>query len=378
MKVLLVSHTYMVKANQKKLDELAAIPGVKLQVVVPLVWKEELHPVIAVQSPEDPGYSFLSLPTFLTGRLGKAIYHSLDLTIRKFRPDIIHTESGTRGLTTFQAALYKRLFAPRSKFITFTWSNLEKPMVFPLQFFERYNLKQTDHVICGNQDALTLLRSKGYKCPISVIPQLGIDTDFFRTRDGSVLRKQLNISQKAFVIGFIGRMVPEKGLMTLVEAAGRLKGDWTLLLIGRGPDRDIVLQRLESLGIADRVRWVDVVPHLELGKYYNAMNVLVSPSITTAVWKEQFGLVVAQAMASQVPVVGSLCGETPNLVGDAGLLFPEGDVSALIEHLCHLQLDSELCADLGMRGVKRIQENYTFNGIAKKNHQVWEEVLNGP
>ena len=293
MKVLLVSHTYMVVANQKKLDELAAIPGVQLQVVVPRIWKEEVHSTIVVEPPDNPNYSFYSFPTFLTGHLGKSIYCSLDLTLKKFRPDIIQIESGARGLTTFQAALYRQLFAPWAKLIMFTWANLEKSLFFPLRFFERYNLEQTDHVICGNHDASTLLKSKRCTCPISVIPQLGIDIDFFRTRDSHALRKQLSIPQQTFVIGFIGRMVPEKGLMILVEAAGRLKGDWVLLLIGRGPDRNLALQRLKSMGIADRIRWIDVVPHLELGKYYNVMNALVSPSLTTSVWKEQFGLVVA-------------------------------------------------------------------------------------
>ena len=62
--------------------------------------------------------------------------------------------------------------------------------------------------------------------------------------------------------------------------------------------------------------------HLALAKYYELMDVLVSPSLTIPARKEQFGLVVAQAMSSEVPVLGSTCGETPNIIDDAGPNIP--------------------------------------------------------
>jgi len=374
MKVLLISNTYMIKVNQKKLDELASISGVELQVVVSKSWKEAIHKNIVVDPPINPNYSFHSFPSFFNGYPGKSIYRTLDLTMRKFKPDIIHTESGTRGFTTFQSVTYRRIFAPKSKFIAFTWANLEAPIIPPLQYFERINLSQTDHVICGNVGAKELLISKGYSRPISVIPQLGIDTDFFIPSNGNRLRGELNISPDTFVIGFAGRMSPEKGLLFLIEAAAYLTGDWALILIGRGPDRDIAFRRAQTLGIAEHIRWIDVVPHLELVNYYNIMNVLVSTSITTPIWKEQFGLVVAQAMACQVPVIGSVCGETPNVIGDAGLLFHEGDIVTLSEHLKHLQADPRFCADLGKKGAKRIKEHYTFHSIAQQTYKVWESL----
>ena len=145
-------------------------------------------------------------------------------------------------------------------------------------------------------------------------------------------------------------MVREKGLLYLLDAVAQLQGDWTLLAIGDGPERETAVRRAEELGITSRMRMVGSVPHLELAKFYNAMDVLVSVSVSTPVWKEQYGLVVLQAMSSQVPVVGSTCGKIPHVIGDTGLIFPEGDVTKLVEHLRLLQSKPELREVTGSPG----------------------------
>lgn len=295
--------------------------------------------------------------------------------MRQFRPDIVHIEDGWRGLPTFQAAMYKRIWAPHSRFVIFSWENLVRPLLLHRLIFQGFNLRHADHVICGNRDGVASIKATGYQGPVSVIPQLGVDTEVFHKRDGSDIRNQLNLSSETFVIGFAARMVPEKGLLYLIESAAQLQRDWTLLLIGDGPDRERALQRAQELGIMTRLRMVGTVPHLDLAKYYNAMDVLVSPSVSTPTWKEQYGLVVLQAMNSQVPVVGSDCGETPHVIGDAGLIFKEGDVTKLVEHLCLLQSNPDLRAQMGKRGHERVQDCYTFQVISKQTFQVWEGLM---
>ena len=77
MRVLLISHTYLVRINQRKLEELAALPGVELRVIVPCVLRKTMHTNIPVEMPECPAYSFLPLPTVLTGWLGRYVHRSL-------------------------------------------------------------------------------------------------------------------------------------------------------------------------------------------------------------------------------------------------------------------------------------------------------------
>ncbi len=351
------------------------MPDVELQVIVPTVWHETLHPILTAQIPPNPRYSFLPTPTFFTGRAGRYFYLTLDLTMRQFRPDIIEIEDGWRSLPTFQAALYKRIWAPHARFVIFSWENLVRPLPMHRFVFQRFNLKHTDCVICGNRDGVTSVKSTGYKGPVVVVPQLGVDTEVFHKLDSNEIRRQLNIFPETFVIGFAARLVPEKGLLYLLEAAAQLQGDWTLLLIGDGPDRDRALKRAQELGIVPRIRMIGSVPHFDLAKYYNAMDVLVSPSVSTPVWKEQYGLVVLQVMNSQVPVVGSTCGETPHVIGDAGLIFKEGDVTKLVEHLRLLQSNPVLRVDLGKRGYERVQKHFTFHSIAQQTYKVWEGLM---
>jgi L-malate glycosyltransferase len=377
MKILIIARTYIVKINQKKIEELALYPDTEIRVIVPKVWQEAVHPLLTAEKPSGRDFSFLPLSTFFTGRGGRYLYQTLDLTMREFKPDIIQVEEDTRGLTVFQAAFYKRIWAPRAKFIPFTWANIETPLARPLYCFEKFTLAQAAAVICGNADAAKNIKGKGFNRPVHIIPQLGIDTDHFNFKDGTKIRQDLKIGQESFVIGFAGRMVREKGPLLLLEATARLKGNWTLLMIGSGPERAEVSKKAAALGIVDRIRMIDPVPHYELAKYYNAMDVLVSPSISTPLWKEQFGLIVAQAMSSRVPVIGSTCGETSNLIGEAGLIFPEGDTEALTNHLLMLQKDVELRMKLGKLGVERVNNYYSFNKIAGQTYQVWKDLYNG-
>ena len=375
MRVLLSSHTYITHQNQRKLDALASLHDIDLRVVVPQWIEGSLHGIIPVERPSCPAYSFVPLPTHLTRRGGNYVHRSLDLTIRTFRPDIVHVESGARGLTTFQVAVYRRLWASRARFGFFTWENVNRTLPPPLTAFMRYNLSQSDYAICGNHDAVDLLRVQGYCGPASVIPQLGVDMDVFQPRDGSALRRQLGLHTDAFVVGFGARFVPEKGTHLVLQAVARLEGKWQLLLMGTGPEKDQLLQLANALGISDRIRWVDTVPHLEVARYLNAMDVCLSASISTPGWKEQFGLMLAQAMSSGIAVIGSTCGETPNVMGDAGLAFPEGNVGALTAALRQVQQSPALRAELGQRGVARIRQCYTFTRIAEQTARVWRDAL---
>jgi glycosyltransferase involved in cell wall biosynthesis len=182
------------------------------------------------------------------------------------------------------------------------------------------------------------------------------------------------LTSESFVIGFASRMVAEKGPQLLVEAASHLAGDWTLLFIGKGPARAEVLRRAEQLGIRDKLCFVDNVPHLEFVHYLRAMDVLVLPSFSTPVWKEQYAGGLLQAMACKIPAVGSTCGEIPNVLSDAGMIFPETDVSALMRCLYDLQTKPSLRAELIARGSKRVQE-YSWEELAQQTYAVWGRLL---
>jgi glycosyltransferase involved in cell wall biosynthesis len=271
--------------------------------------------------------------------------------------------------------VYRRIFAPEAKTLFFTWMNFEKTLNFPFTFFERFNLIRSDAAICGNSDARDILRKKGYEKPIHIMPLLGIDAELFRKRSQLELAAELGMRGK--VIGFIGRFVPEKGVMNLLEAVAVLKGECSLLLIGGGEQEADLRRRAEELGIADRVRFVLSIPHAEVPKYINLMDLLVLPSYTVPHWKEQFGQVLVQAMASEVPVLGSTHAEIPQVIGDAGFTFEEKNWDDLQTKLQMLLDDDALRAEYGPRGRARVLTHYTNTRIAEKTWAVYQELLSG-
>jgi glycosyltransferase involved in cell wall biosynthesis len=174
----------------------------------------------------------------------------------------------------------------------------------------------------------------------------------------------------------VARLVPEKGLIVLLQAAARLGGDWRLRIVGGGPLREHLEALAGELGIAERVSFLNQIPSTEMPRQYHEMDALAVPSLTTPTWKEQFGpRATVEAMASGLPVVGSNSGAIPNVIGDAGLVVPEGDVDALAGALYLLASNPHLRADLGQRGRARVLEHYTQAGIAEATVNVYREMV---
>jgi glycosyltransferase involved in cell wall biosynthesis len=105
------------------------------------------------------------------------------------------------------------------------------------------------------------------------------------------------------------------------------------------------------------------------------LDVLALPSRTTPRWKEQFGRVLIEAMSCGIPPVGSDSGEIPNVVGDAGLIFPEGNVNALADRLRTLSVNPDVAARLGEMGRERVIRNYTHRRIAGDTLNLYQRVL---
>src|SRR5438552_785079 len=149
-----------------------------------------------------------------------------------------------------------------------------------------------------------------------------------------------------FTVGFCGRLRERKGELLLVRAMAALGGDAQLEILGWGEAEPRVRALAADLGMVNRVHIRSAIPSTDVPRFMNELDVLAMPSLTLPSWKEQFGRVLMEAMACGVPVVGSNSGEIAHVIGDAGLLFPEGDVPALAGCLRRLRDDAELRRDL--------------------------------
>jgi glycosyltransferase involved in cell wall biosynthesis len=153
-----------------------------------------------------------------------------------------------------------------------------------------------------------------------------------------------------------------------------LRGAWQLTLVGEGESRADLVALAAKLDITDRVRFDSRRESQAMPLFYQALDVFVLPSRTLSTWKEQFGRVLVEAMACAVPVVGSDSGEIPNVVGEAGLLFAEGDVDGLRGHLQRLLDDPKLRAKLGQAGRAHMLAHYTMQQIAAQTVDVYHAL----
>ncbi len=372
MKILVISHTYITRVGREKWRELAKRRDMQWKFIVPTEWRDYLF-TLSYADHVETELDMSALPVLFSGKEAAHIYASASLGMREFKPDILHVEEGTDAFSYFQALVYKNMYAPRAKTLFFTWMNFEKKLRFPFTFFERYNLKHSDAAICGNSDARDILRRKGFSKPIHVMPLLGIDPELFSKKDEPALRAELGL--RGVVIGFIGRFVPEKGVLELLQSAASLCGDFTLLLIGGGALEQRLRDAVTSLGLIGRVRIVLSIPHSEIPRHINCMDILVLPSYSVPHWKEQFGQVLVQAMASEVPVLGSTHAEIPRVIGDAGLTFPERDWDAMTAQLQKLLDSPDLRSSFARMGRKRVLEMYTNTRIAERTAEVYESMM---
>ena len=377
VKVLLITRTLAEFATlQGKIREISKL-DVRLTVVSPSCWRGSAE---QVQRVEPEGYEFLPSACWFSGtrsvRLGNHLHFYPDISsvIMREKWDLIHIDEEPFNLATFHAMRWCR--KNQAPAIFSTWQNLKKKYPPPFNFFEAYVFANAAGAISGNGEGREVLYRKGFRKPIARIPQLGVDPGVFRKQDASDLRKKL-APEGSFLVGYVGRLHIEKGVDTLIRALALLPSASTLVLVGRGPHRARFERLVSELGLSKRVKWAPWGRPTEVLEYMNAFDVLVLPSRTRSNWKEQFGRVLVEAMACETCVVGSDSGEIPQVIGDAGLVFREGDERELAGHLETLMAGASLREDLGSRGRQRVFENFTYAKIAADAVDFYRSMCRG-
>ncbi len=361
----MVSKACVVGAYQKKLEELAAFLDIDLTVVVPPVWKDERGALHLEQLYTD-GYRIVVSPLAFNGHFHLHFFPALPKLMRALRPDILHIDEEPYNLSTWLAVRAARSVGARSVF--FTWQNLVRRYPPPFSWMEQSVLSNVAYGIAGNQEAIQVWRSKGYQGGMKVIPQFGVDPGLYP------YRSPRRLDGAPLVIGYVGRLVEEKGVDLVLRAAAQLEDDWTIRILGSGPLRSSLQVLAERLAIASRVEFLPPISSTGIPQFMHGLDVLVLPSRTRTNWKEQFGRVLIEAMACGVPVIGSDSGEIPFVVGDAGLVFPEGDAGALCQDLRRLR-DDGLREQLARAGRARMLTHYTQVHIARETRDVYLEML---
>ena len=266
---------------------------------------------------------------------------------------------------------------PRTKFVFATFQNIAKRYPFPLSYFENRVLDRADGWIAFGRTTHEVQREREsrYRDTPSRIIGPGVDARIFRPHPTlrAEARARLGWDDELPVIGFSGRFIRMKGIDTMIAALERISHPWRALFIGAGPER----KRIEALAARapGYVRIIGDAKHDDMPAWMNAMDVLCAPSRTTPGWREQFGRMLIEAMACGVPVIGSNSGEIPHVLGDAGIVAREGDVDDWRDALDRVLGTPGIRRELIQRGVRRVQEHFTWQQAATSHLRFFTELL---
>ena len=379
MRVLVLSHSYIMKPYRRKFALIAERPDVTLRVITPTRWYESFQDIVFEPEPDTPCEEF-PYPIRFSGYGSRFYYrHGVKPHFRDFQPDIIHLEEEAWSLNALQTVRLKRKYCPQSRFIFRTSLSVPIKQRFGMLpvWIEHRIFRETDRAFPLSANAGKILTERGYTGEQTPFPN-GVDVRHFYKMDVSELRNTLRLNG-CFVIGYVGRLLRMKGIDTLLKALAHLASQdatyaYKLLILGQGEDKSEFQRIAETLGISEQVVWIDAVPPEEVAAYINCMDTLVLPSRTTPRWVEFFGRVLIEGMACEVPVIGSDSGEIPHVIDDAGLIFSEADADALAERIRRIAHDANLRKDLVRRGLTRI-ENFTWETIAERTYQVYKELI---
>lgn len=385
-RVLLVSHSSVVDVYQDKLRHLARQPGIELTLLLPERYREGNRVVEAYKG--DGTYRVITRPAPFAerGRQNGFWFRGLRSVFRTVRPDILHLEEEPESLVSVQLVRHALRMKRPPSIVGFTWRNW--PMPYPhwplwhpkrilFSLLQGITIPHLDAIIAGTHDAEPEYRKLGYEGPVSLIPQYGVDPGLYRPlpdrRDA--VRERLGLHGNSLVVGFVGRVMRMKGLDVLVDALTMTKDrDITVAILGDGDYADAVRERARNNGVADNIRFLAGVPAREVPDILNAFDVLTIPSLSAPHWREQFGRVIIEAMACRVPVIGSDSGEIPWVIGDAGIVTPEGDAQALANAIVRMHDDPDERRRLALAGERRVHRHYTNERLAEAIAGVYETL----
>jgi glycosyltransferase involved in cell wall biosynthesis len=358
-----ISHACVLPANQRVWARVAALDrGIHLRLIAPHRWKSSLHGPLDFRPLPELFNQATGVRVYWSGNHHLHTYSELGPALTVEAPDIVFLDEDPHSLVAWQLLGVQAIMSFQT--IITLRQNLRKRYPFPFSLIERALFRSTSAAAVTSEECLTVAREKRYRQPATII-YYPIDVEAFRPAPPPP-----GVGERPIRVGYAGRLVPEKGVADLIQAVARVQAQQPvdLIIAGSGPERQRLGALADSLpALAGRVQWSEM-RHEQMAEWYHSLDLLVLPSRTTRRWKEQFGRVLPEAIASGRPVIGSDSGFIPELIDNTGggLLYPEGDIEALAQTIVKLAGDAALREELAQRGRQRVEELYSLDAIAQK------------
>lgn len=306
-------------------------------------------------------------------------------------PDVVHVVSEPWGLLAVQAALHAR-FHPQRRLVVHgcdrLWWHGSLPEQWSKRLLAAFTLRRADAFCAETDAAFDLARRVGLAAdaPTATIHTNPRSPQDFRpaasAEEKVAARRRLGLPEQGLGVGFIGRLVPQKGPHLLAQAWGQLSqaergGAWCAIA-GEGP----LLDELHTGAPASGVQVLGPLPFPEgVIDFCRAVDITAVPSYAEGEIDDQSPRAVIEALMSGAFVVGSDSGGIPGMLGGRGVLVHERDVEALADGLRRaMSVMSEAGAAAKERdaSVARGRERYSTSAVAEQTAAVWRSCFRTP
>jgi glycosyltransferase involved in cell wall biosynthesis len=302
-------------------------------------------------------------------------YRGLSPLVEAVQPDLVHVLNEPWSVVVLQA-IHARARHVVTHGCESLWNQGSPLEAMARRHATQCNLRRTSGFVSWNSEGVAWARRWGLP-PAS--PMLVLSAELPRLerfshpeRRRASGRERWGFDQE-FVVGYVGRLVAEKGIDWLLESwrTASLPDHACLVFIGQGP----MEAAIRAAATADaRIRLMGPVPFEQVPTVMASLDALVLPSLTTRDWSEQYGRVITEAMASGVPVIASDSGAIPEVVGDAGIIVSEGSVAELAATLRRVSLDLVIHRALTEAGMARAQTVFSPTVQAERLRGFWRAV----
>lgn len=359
LRIVSIAHAAVSRdAGRLRYHPLAARRDIDLHLVVPKVF-HQFGRTLEADPPDDSGLQVHILPIML-GRAGPMSWHlhlypGLRRLLSELDPDVIHLWEEPWSFVALQARVLKR----RAALVMEVDQNILKRLPPPFEAIRRQVLGHTDHVLSRSPEATAVVRARGYGGPVTPIAY-GVDHATFFPAAAAASRA----SDGALTIGYVGRLVEEKGLDDALDAMARCAAPVSLAIMGEGPYEGRLRQRIDELGLAGRVSIRGWGTPAEVAGLLRALDVMVLLTRTTKKVREQFGRVIVEAQACGIPVIGSQSGAIPGVVAEGGWIVAERDPDALARLLDAIFADPATRMRKAAKARDNATARFTYEAVA--------------
>lgn len=396
LNLIIISHAYVYSAYRAKIEALSEYHDLNITLITPEFGLEGGGQKVYAEHYKGNNYNHIILSGYFTGKLNFFIFKHLKKTLQSLNPDVILLEEEYWTQVAAQVTYITKRFFPKTKLILLSQENIchiwKKEAVTPYQKIRYSTFHLLEQYIIPKLDGLAFqftevwldftrhINTLGFKGQEGILPQLGVDYHRFAQISSNIqsIRTQLGIADNTFVYGYIGRIIPEKGIEDMIRAfEGWDIKNTKLVIVGNGDAAyvNLIKNLILELNLDDMIIMKSAIPFEDIPAYFQLFNISLLLSHTTPIWKEQFGRVLVESMAAGTPVIGSDSGAIPLVISDTGYIVPEKNIVKISEALVEAFENKKKYNILSKSAQKRAKKEFSYQAIAKKTYTFIQQVF---